>query len=65
MQNQKTVKSPCKNICVLDQDNGYCIGCFRTIEEISKWQMLSYIDKERIIEQCKVREEQYNAYSKI
>ena len=65
MQNQKTVKSPCKNICVLDQDNDYCIGCFRTIEEISKWQMLSYIDKERIIEQCKTREEQCNGYSKI
>ena len=30
-------ESPCVNICVLDA-HGYCIGCYRTIEEIAGWR---------------------------
>ena len=29
--------SPCIGICQMDDDSGYCIGCGRTIEEISGW----------------------------
>ncbi|UCV08036.1 DUF1289 domain-containing protein [Dechloromonas denitrificans] len=29
--------SPCINICRMDADNGLCLGCFRTIEEITVW----------------------------
>ena len=31
---------PCVNICVLDS-HGYCIGCYRTIEEIARWRSMS------------------------
>lgn len=38
MKNNKIleVKSPCKFICSLE--DGVCIGCKRTKEEISKWR---------------------------
>lgn len=36
--------SPCINICKMDADNGLCIGCFRTIDEIARW---SRIDDEQ------------------
>lgn len=39
------VKSPCINTCKLDQ-NKMCIGCYRTIEEISNWTR--YTDEEKI-----------------
>jgi len=29
--------SPCINICRMDADNGLCLGCFRTIDEITVW----------------------------
>ena len=31
------VPSPCVNVCVVDPDGGYCIGCYRTLEEITMW----------------------------
>lgn len=31
------IPSPCINICTVDTDSGYCMGCSRTQEEINKW----------------------------
>jgi predicted Fe-S protein YdhL (DUF1289 family) len=39
------VKSPCINICKLDE-NKICIGCYRTIDEIAHWT--KYTDEEKI-----------------
>lgn len=33
--------SPCVRICVLDAAGSLCIGCGRTIEEISGWSGMS------------------------
>jgi predicted Fe-S protein YdhL (DUF1289 family) len=37
-------QSPCVNVCVLDE-HGYCLGCYRTIEEIAGWSQLSRFEK--------------------
>lgn len=29
--------SPCINICQMDARTGYCLGCWRTIDEIVCW----------------------------
>ncbi len=34
------VPSPCINVCVMDQANGVCIGCLRTLDEIAAWSVL-------------------------
>ena len=31
------VKSPCINVCTLDTDTGWCLGCARTAAEIAEW----------------------------
>jgi|MDSY01.2.fsa_nt_gb predicted Fe-S protein YdhL (DUF1289 family) len=31
------IKSPCVNVCKIDYESGYCIGCNRTTEEITNW----------------------------
>lgn len=31
------VVSPCINVCRMDDRTGWCLGCFRTIEEIAVW----------------------------
>lgn len=31
------ITSPCINICQMDARYGLCIGCFRTIDEITLW----------------------------
>lgn len=35
------VTSPCVNICRMDDDNRYCIGCWRTLDEIKQWSTMS------------------------
>ncbi|MBA2350474.1 MAG: cysteine-rich CWC family protein [Burkholderiales bacterium] len=39
-------ESPCIDICKLDPLTQLCIGCYRTIEEITAWA--SYSDRERL-----------------
>ena len=29
--------SPCVGVCLMDPDDGLCMGCYRTIEEIAAW----------------------------
>jgi len=44
------IESPCIGLCQLDQDNKYCIGCKRSIDEIKNWENLND-EKKKIINQ--------------
>lgn len=46
---EKNIQSPCINTCKLDE-NKICIGCRRTIDEISKWLYYSDTEKLEILE---------------
>ncbi len=41
--------SPCVKICVLDAAGRICLGCKRTIEEITEWSRMSSDDKRRTL----------------
>ena len=36
-----SVASPCIRICTVDAEAKVCIGCFRTLDEISDWTRMS------------------------
>ena len=38
---REEVASPCVKICVVHPDARICIGCHRTIDEISTWSRLT------------------------
>ena len=40
---EREVGSPCNSTCVLDPGLGYCIGCFRTLDEITDWVNLDSV----------------------
>ena len=40
------VASPCVNVCQMDSDNGLCLGCFRTLDEIASWSRVA--DEQRL-----------------
>ena len=42
-------ESPCIGICQIDQKTSYCVGCLRTIEEISRWSSFTHKEKKEII----------------
>ncbi|MAD45857.1 MAG: DUF1289 domain-containing protein [Oceanospirillaceae bacterium] len=50
------VKSPCVNICALD-DNNICIGCQRSGEEISRWGSYSDDEKREVLKNVARREQ--------
>jgi predicted Fe-S protein YdhL (DUF1289 family) len=47
------VGSPCIKVCKLE--NNYCIGCFRSIDEIRSWKNLSDEQKLIILDELFVR----------
>lgn len=49
------IKSPCIKVCKISND--ICIGCFRTIEEITSWRLLTDEQREDIMESLKTRSE--------
>lgn len=49
--------SPCVDNCCLDE-NDICLGCERTLDEILAWRQLSDFEKTKIIDDCKIRQEQ-------
>ena len=34
------VPSPCINVCRMDERSGWCVGCFRSLDEIAAWSRL-------------------------
>lgn len=49
------VESPCISVCALDPSRQFCIGCYRTIAEISRWRDASDDEKRRIKEAARAR----------
>ena len=49
------VKSPCNGTCLLDPRSGYCMGCYRTGDEIGSWMTMSDGTKKRVISKTRQR----------
>jgi uncharacterized protein len=43
------IDSPCINVCTLDARSRLCLGCGRTIEEITRWASMNGTERERIM----------------
>jgi len=41
------VATPCVKVCRID-DDGYCMGCRRTLEEIRDWVTMSDYEKSKL-----------------
>ena len=40
------IPSPCVSVCAVDPAGGYCLGCYRTLDEIAEW--INYDSAERL-----------------
>ncbi len=47
--------TPCIGICALDEATGYCLGCWRTADEIAAWPERDNDGKIEIIERLRRR----------
>jgi predicted Fe-S protein YdhL (DUF1289 family) len=57
------IESPCVKICTLDARSGLCLGCGRTIEEISRWGGMTASERTRAMNELPARLADRNAAS--
>lgn len=50
-----TVASPCINVCRLNRRTGWCEGCGRSMDEISRWPTASDDERRAILARLKAR----------
>ena len=53
IERSQRIVSPRRNVCEIE--NSVCIGCFRTLSEISVWSRLSDDKRVKIMESLKKR----------
>ncbi len=41
--------SPCVDVCVLDENGEYCLGCGRSLDEIAAWATLTPDQKRAVL----------------
>ena len=46
---EKTIETPCVNICVVDRQTNQCIGCGRSRVEIADWLNMNADQRREII----------------
>ena len=46
---REEIQSPCVKLCVVHPEERICVGCFRTIEEISRWSRLTHEERANIM----------------
>lgn len=53
---ERPVASPCVNVCALDEQD-ICIGCQRTVQEITRWARMDNDERRAVIKLCHERAE--------
>lgn len=51
----KNLPSPCVGICEMNEESGFCRGCYRTIEEIAGWRTLPGDQKLALLQTLRTR----------
>lgn len=50
-----SVPSPCAAVCIINTETRFCLGCYRTIEEIGAWTMMDDDQRRAVVEELKAR----------
>ena len=51
---ERPVASPCVNVCALDEQD-ICIGCQRTVQEITRWARMDNDERRAVLKLCHER----------
>jgi uncharacterized protein len=55
MASETSISSPCNRICVVHPASRTCIGCGRSLDEITRWTALSETERTSIMTQLPAR----------
>ncbi len=51
--------SPCRKVCVVDPAQTMCVGCFRTLEELGRWSLMTQEERLAVKAELPAREQAY------
>ena len=51
----ETPPSPCVRVCTLDPSQRFCVGCWRSTEEIAAWATMNHSQKRTTLERTEAR----------
>lgn len=54
---EDVIESPCISVCAMSDDADFCIGCYRTLEEIQGWWDLDNTEKKKIVDTALARQQ--------
>ncbi|MGA8970912.1 MAG: DUF1289 domain-containing protein [Pseudolabrys sp.] len=49
------IETPCVKICTLDARIGLCLGCGRTVDEITRWATMSATERTQLMRELPSR----------
>ena len=49
-------ESPCVKVCVVNPETGLCLGCRRSIDEISRWPRMTAEERRTVLASLSARE---------
>lgn len=49
--------SPCINVCVMHPGEGVCIGCFRSMDEITAWAEMDLAARQAVMRDLPARKD--------
>jgi len=49
------IATPCVKVCIVDGASGLCLGCYRTLREIARWQRLEASEREQVMSELASR----------
>ena len=49
------IETPCVKICTLDARAGLCLGCGRTVDEITRWSSMNMAERTRVMAELPAR----------
>ena len=49
------MESPCSRICVMDGEQRYCLGCWRTLDEITRWGAMDDAEQAAVLKKIERR----------
>ena len=55
-QVDKTVDSPCIKVCTYDEEKEFCIGCYRTKQELQDWLIMTRAQKLKTLKKIEERQ---------
>ena len=55
LRKRAEIESPCVRICVIDPATGFCLGCFRTLDEIAGWSTMPADARQAVLAELPAR----------